>query len=78
MGECMIKIKIEILSSEVVITKLTVRSIQNKTPMSIVYWFTDYKLIPRDVAGVYQFFNDKEELLYYGRKKSTAIYIPLR
>ncbi|UHA60661.1 GIY-YIG nuclease family protein [Metabacillus litoralis] len=68
-------INIEIPSPNIVITKQKALNTINKTPISSKYGFSDYINIPRringeQVAGIYMFFNEAEELLYCGQTDS--------
>ena len=37
--------------------------------LSHIYGFTDFHLIPRDRAGIFMFYNSKEELLFVGKAR---------
>jgi excinuclease UvrABC nuclease subunit len=36
---------------------------------SNIYGFTDFHLIPREVGGIFMFYNDNEELLFVGKAR---------
>lgn len=36
---------------------------------SNIYGFTDFHLIPRDVGGIFMFYNDNEQLLFVGKAR---------
>jgi excinuclease UvrABC nuclease subunit len=63
-------INIEIPKPNVIIYKQQKLGDINKTPLSSVYGFTDYELIPRNVPGIYMFYNQKDDLLYCGKTNS--------
>jgi|SRR3954471_15973029 excinuclease UvrABC nuclease subunit len=62
-------IKIEIPPPDIVITKSNMKGDKSKPPMCSVYGFIDYEKIPRNVPGIYMFYNQQGELLYCGQTK---------
>lgn len=66
----MVKIIIEIPEPDITITKQNTCGPKNKTPMCSKYGFLDYEKIPRNKAGIYNFFNECGKLLYCGQSKS--------
>jgi excinuclease UvrABC nuclease subunit len=56
-------INITIPTPEVTITK------QAEPELSHIYGFTDFHLIPRDMGGIFMFYNDKDELLFVGKAR---------
>ncbi len=42
---------------------------QDAPVLSNIYGFTDFHLIPRDRAGIFMFYNNKEELLFVGKAR---------
>jgi excinuclease UvrABC nuclease subunit len=56
-------INITIPTPDVTITK------QVAPKESNIYGFTDFHLIPRDVGGIFMFYNDNEELLFVGKAR---------
>lgn len=42
---------------------------QEAPELSHIYGFTDFILIPRDKAGIFMFYNDKDELLFVGKAR---------
>lgn len=56
-------INITIPTPDVTITK------QIAPELSNIYGFTDFHLIPRDKAGIFMFYNDKDELLFVGKAR---------
>lgn len=37
--------------------------------LSNIYGFTDFHLIPRDMGGIFMFYNDNDELLFVGKAR---------
>jgi excinuclease UvrABC nuclease subunit len=60
-------IKIEIPTPDVIIIKQPNLGKYNEPNISSVYGFVEYKLIPNNVAGIYMFFDENDELLYCGK-----------
>ncbi|MBS4207456.1 nucleotide excision repair endonuclease [Bacillus sp. FJAT-50079] len=60
-------IKIVIPKTDVFILKQKQLGDISEPKLSSIYGFTDYRKIPRDVAGIYMFFNKNGELLYCGQ-----------
>jgi excinuclease UvrABC nuclease subunit len=56
-------INITIPTPDVSITK------QVDPELSNIYGFTDFHLIPRDMGGIFMFYNDNEELLFVGKAR---------
>jgi excinuclease UvrABC nuclease subunit len=56
-------INITIPTPDVTITK------QEAPELSNIYGFTDFHLIPRDVGGIFMFYNDNGELLFVGKAR---------
>ena len=56
-------INITIPKPDVTITK------QDAPELSNIYGFTDFHLIPRDLGGIFMFYNDNEELLFVGKAR---------
>lgn len=56
-------IHITIPTPDVSITK------QDAPELSNIYGFTDFHLIPRDMGGIFMFYNDNEELLFVGKAR---------
>jgi hypothetical protein len=56
-------ISIAIPTPDVIITK------QKDPKLSNIYGFTDFHLIPRDMAGIFMFYNVDEELLFVGKAR---------
>ncbi|WP_460323506.1 nucleotide excision repair endonuclease [Paenibacillus sp. YSY-4.3] len=56
-------IQITIPTPEVTIYK------QEKPELSHIYGFTDFIQIPRDKAGIFMFYNDKDQLLFVGKAR---------
>ncbi|WP_442602400.1 nucleotide excision repair endonuclease [Paenibacillus sp. KN14-4R] len=42
---------------------------QDNPQLSHIYGFTDFHLIPRDMGGIFMFYNDNEELLFVGKAR---------
>lgn len=42
---------------------------QEDPQQSHIYGFTDFHLIPRDMGGIFMFYNNKEELLFVGKAR---------
>ncbi|MBB6676638.1 nucleotide excision repair endonuclease [Cohnella lubricantis] len=42
---------------------------QKDPELSHIYGFTDFIQIPRDKAGIFMFYNDKDELLFVGKAR---------
>ncbi|MGF7047876.1 excinuclease UvrABC nuclease subunit [Paenibacillus sp. DS2015] len=42
---------------------------QDHPELSHIYGFTDFHLIPRDMGGIFMFYNDNEELLFMGKAR---------
>lgn len=63
-------IHIELPKYDVVIYKSDQLGEVGKPQISSWYGFIDYVKIPRRVAGIYLFFNEKDELLYCGKTDS--------
>ncbi|MBP1993221.1 nucleotide excision repair endonuclease [Paenibacillus eucommiae] len=42
---------------------------QDAPELSNIYGFTDFHLIPRDMGGIFMFYNDKDELLFVGKAR---------
>lgn len=59
----MLVILIKVPTPEVTIYK------QEAPTLSHIYGFTDFILIPRDKAGIFMFYNDKDELLFVGKAR---------
>lgn len=59
----MFMIQITIPTPDVTIYK------QKAPELSHIYGFTDFILIPRDKAGIFMFYNDKDELLFVGKAR---------
>ncbi len=59
----MYMINITIPTPDVSITK------QSEPQLSHIYGFTDFHLIPRDMGGIFMFYNDKQELLFVGKAR---------
>lgn len=68
-------IKIEIPSTDIVITKKRQLGEKGEPVLSSVYGFTDYIKIPRDKSGIYMFFNNKDELLFVGKARKLRLRI---
>ncbi|QNF30346.1 nucleotide excision repair endonuclease [Metabacillus elymi] len=62
-------IKIDMPSTDIVITKNRQLGEKGEPVLSSVYGFTDYMKIPRDKSGIYMFFNNKDELLFVGKAR---------
>jgi excinuclease UvrABC nuclease subunit len=56
-------INITIPTPDVTITK------QENPELSHIYGFTDFHLIPRDMGGIFMFYNDNDELLFVGKAR---------
>jgi excinuclease UvrABC nuclease subunit len=56
-------INITIPTPDVTITK------QDAPELSNIYGFTDFHLIPRDMGGIFMFYNVNEELLFVGKAR---------
>jgi excinuclease UvrABC nuclease subunit len=56
-------INITIPTPDVTITK------QVTPKESNIYGFTDFHLIPRDMGGIFMFYNDNQELLFVGKAR---------
>ncbi len=56
-------INITIPTPDITITK------QKSPVLSHIYGFTDFHLIPRDLGGIFMFYNDNDELLFVGKAR---------
>jgi excinuclease UvrABC nuclease subunit len=56
-------INITIPTPDVSITK------QDAPELSNIYGFTDFHLIPRDMGGIFMFYNENGELLFVGKAR---------
>jgi len=63
-------ILINVPDPDVTIYKSDILGSAGETFVSSLYGFTDYRDIPRNVSGIYMFFNKDDELLYVGKAVS--------
>lgn len=60
-------IKIEMPTIDLEILKQIGTTLPGKSPIGSLYGFIDYEKIPRELPGIYMFYNEKDELLYCGK-----------